>query len=96
MNCRSGIKTLGDIVMKACEESLLPMLWDTHIEQLISGIVDAKSGDEAALVAKMRNKLEGLPQSFFGIPEMYNSPGSRFWHPRTFRSSSKTDIGVTQ
>ena len=50
--------------MKACEESLLPMLWDTHIEQLISGIVDAKSGDEAALVAKMRNKLEGLPQSF--------------------------------
>ena len=60
--------------MKACEESLLPLLWDTHIEQLISGIVDAKSGDEAALVAKMRNKLEGLPQSFFGIPEMYNSP----------------------
>ena len=44
--------------MKACEESLLPMLWDTHIERLISGMVDAKSQDELALVAKMRNRLE--------------------------------------
>jgi hypothetical protein len=72
--CRSGVRTLGEIVMKACEESLLPMLWDTHIERLISGMVDAKSQDELALVAKMRNRLEGLPQSFFDIPEMYDSP----------------------
>ena len=72
--CRSGVRTLGEIVMKACEESLLPMLWDTHIERLISGMVDAKSQDELALVAKMRNRLEGLPQSFFDITEMYDSP----------------------
>lgn len=60
--------------MKACEESMLPALWDTHIEQLISGMLDTKSVDERALVAKMHNRLEGLPQAFFGIPSNFNSP----------------------
>ena len=67
-----GDTTLAEIVMKSCEESLFPHLWEEQVVPLLSQLVDPK--EEQDLVEKMSSQLEGLPQSFFEIPKGCESP----------------------
>ena len=46
--CRSGKTTLSEIVMKSCEASLFPHLWDEQVVPLLASLVDPK--EEQALV----------------------------------------------
>jgi hypothetical protein len=71
-NKRLGKTTLSEIVMRSCEESLFPHLWEDNIVTLLTSLVDPL--EESALVTKMSTKLEGLPQSFFEIPIGCESP----------------------